>query len=118
VSVPHQKSSLIPWIPVLLLGGIAGWILLTDPSIRDRSLDSRETAGSPHTDSVAPRHVGTGLSGFKASQDPRTALVAPTSPPPASVDRYRHPVQVRSGAPKAGTGGPARSISGEEPDPR
>ncbi len=97
------------WIPILLLGATAGWMLLHDPATRDRSALSREIAGrSSPSGSMTSLTAGAGVPARSAGHDFRTVLAAPTSPP-ASDDRYPLPVEVRSGM-MAGPGGPARSI--------
>jgi len=117
VRVPHLKATgWAAWIPVLLLGAAAGFMLLHRPGTRNGSMLSQEIAGrSPLSGSPAGLKAGAGISAKNSHPDPRTALAASTSPPPASDNRSELPEQARSGAPKAGPGGPARSTLHRSP---
>ncbi|HYR51885.1 MAG TPA: hypothetical protein VET83_04655 [Candidatus Dormibacteraeota bacterium] len=110
--IPHMKMSRAAWILVILLGAAAGVILLHDPDARDGSVLSQEMSGrSSLNGSLADLTAGPGISANPSVTRPRskTALAATTSPPPASDNEFSRHDQTRSGASKAGPGGPARS---------
>jgi len=116
VRVPQWKTGRAAWIPALILGVTAGLLLLHDRGARDSSALSRETAGrSPLLGSLAALTARAGISPRNSPSHSKTALAASTSPPPASDDRTNIPVQLRSGVPKAGPGGPARSMIPRSP---
>ena len=91
-------------------------ILLHDPDARDGSVLSKEMAGrSSLSGSLADLTAGPGISApsshSRPTPDSKTALAATTSPPPASDNQFSRHGQTRSGALKAGPGGPARSMT-------